>query len=223
MEFDELISNIDLHSPFHKMLEKNKLTITQNELLKYVDDNHFTIIHKRRQEGVSTALSVYILWLLINNPGHSIALIFSQTEEREKFRQIINMNLTLLEKIFKLHGYDMVLTAKNHNINETIFPNGSRIHYWSKNNKHAGRGHSLDFVYISEVTHQDNYMELIQCLYPCVAMSKKGRFLITSSTIRTLKEDFFMNGEGISEYWCNDFFDGKRFVIVEKYEFNHKV
>ena len=61
MEFDELISNIDLHSPFHKMLEKNKLTITQNELLKYVDDNHFTIIHKRRQEGVSTALSVYIL------------------------------------------------------------------------------------------------------------------------------------------------------------------
>ena len=112
----------------------------------------------------------------------------------------------------------MLLTPKNHNIHNTTLPNGSSIFYWLKRSKDAIRGHSVNFVYISELTFEDNYQELLQSMFPCLISKNKEnhRLLITTTDLRNLSEDFFMNGDGINEYWCNDFFDGRRFVIIEK-------
>lgn len=219
MEFSELINKIGIQSPVYGFLTSNKLTISQNELLRFIDKNKFSIIYKRRQEGVSTAISMYMLWLLINNPGYSIGMLFKNNSEKENFRQLINMNLTTLEGVFKKLGIDMVLTPERHNQSFTLFPNKSRINYWSRRSENAFRGHGINFAYISEITQEENYMQIIQGIWPCVAHSQKGKFLITTTDLRNLKEDFHMNGDGISEYWCSDFFDGKRFVIVEKYRY----
>lgn len=217
MEFEVLMNSIVLKSPIHTCVKGVKLTISQNELLKFVHNNHFSIIYKRRQEGVSTAISFYMLWLLMSTPGYTIGMLFSNTSERENFRQMINMNLSKLEEVFKKRGIEMVLTPKNHNIHNTTLPNDSRIFYWLKRSKDAIRGHSVNFVYISELTFEDNYQELLQRILPCINKKQKNsRLLITTTDLRNLSEDFFMNGDGIHEYWCNDFFDGRRFVIIEK-------
>ncbi len=84
--------------------------------------------------------------------------------------------------------------------------------------KNAGIGHKLDFIYISELNYQDDFITLVNNLYPCVAFNPKGRFLITTTDLRHLKDDFKMNGEGVFEYWTDSFFDGRRFVLVEKYK-----
>ena len=216
MEFDKLINQIDLQSPIYGLLKSNKLTISQNELLRFIDENPFSIIYKGRQEGVSTAISLYMLWLLINNPSYSIGMFFKTNAEKDNFRQMINMNLTTLKGVFKKLGIDMVLTPERHNQSFTLFPNKSSIHYWSRRSTGAGIGYRFDFVYLSEITQDEDYMELIQIIQLAVTYNK-GKFLITTTDLRNLKEDFHMNGDGISEYWCSDFFDGKRFVIVEKY------
>jgi hypothetical protein len=216
MDFDDFMNDIDFLS--YGESQNKKLSMFQNEMLKFVHENAFSIIYKRRQEGVSTAISIYILWLLINNPGYSIGLIYASPAERENFRQMININLSKLENTFQKGGYNIVLTPKNHDTQRTVFPNGSSINYWSKGSTNAGRGRSLDFIYISELNHQDDLIRLVATLYPCVVFSKKGRFLITTTDLRHLKDNFIMNGDGISEYWCDSFFDGRRFVLVEKYK-----
>jgi hypothetical protein len=217
MEFEELVGDIEFMCP-DGLFRNNKLTISQNEMLKSIHENPFTIVYKRRQEGVTLATSIYMMWLLINNPGYSIGFLYCSSAERELFRQMINSNLSKLEEMFKKQGIDMVLTPERHNQQRTTLPNGSTIHYWSKKSKDSWRGHRMDFVYISELGLQDNFIELIACLFPLVALNKRGRFLITTTDLRHLKDDFEMNGDGIYEHWCDSFFDGRRFVIVEKYK-----
>jgi hypothetical protein len=215
VEFEELVGGIEFMSP-DGLFNNNKLTISQNEMLKSIHENPFTIVYKRRQEGVSMAISVYMMWLLVNNPGYSIGFLFSSSAEREIFRQMINMNLSKLEEMFKKQGIDMMLTPEKHNQKNTMLPNGSTIHYWSKKSRDSWRGRSVDFIYISELGLQDNFIELMACLFPLVALNQYGRFLITTTDLRHLKDDFEMNGDGIYEHWCDSFFDGRRFVIFEK-------
>jgi hypothetical protein len=211
IDFDKLLNIIQFN-----YLGYFKLTVVQNEMLKFISDNKFLIVYKGRQEGVSTAISVYILWKLINCPGCSIGMLYSSNNERENFRQMINMNLDNIEKIFKSLGIDMILTPDKHNENQTCLPNGSKIFYWSKNSKDALRGMSLDFIYVSELNNKDNFIYILQSLMPCLNYNKDAKFLITTSDLRNLKEDFPMNGDNISEYWSGDYFDGTRFVLIEK-------
>jgi hypothetical protein len=218
MEFEELVSGIDFFTTPEYLFNKNKLTISQNEMLKSIHENPFTIIYKRRQEGVSTAILIYLMWLLITKPGYSIGFLYSSQNERENFRQMINMNLSKIEKMFENKGLNVIMTPEKHNTERTILPNGSRISYFSKNSKHALRGYSVDFIYISEMAFKDNFIEIISSLFPLVALKKNGKFVITTTELRNIKDDFQMNGDGIQEHWCDSFFDGRRFVIVEKYQ-----
>lgn len=216
MEFEELVGDVDFMSPTG-LFSNNKLTSLQNELLRFVDTNHFSIVYKRRQTGVSTAISIYMLWLLINNSRYSIAIMFSTDREREIFREMININLYRLENVCNKHSNtEKMFEPKFDDRSRTVLPNGSTIYYWSKKSKDVFLGHSLDFIYISELMFQDNFTELVQRLYPCIALKHNGKFVVTTTELRNIKDDFFMNGDGVSEYWC-DFFDGRRFVIVEKY------
>jgi hypothetical protein len=218
MEFDELMEGLCVPNPFEDFSSDFKLSISQNEMLKFIDESNFLLIYKRRQEGVSTAISVYMLWLLLNNPEYSILFLYSSVYERENFRQMINMNLSNIENIFKKKGINMMLTPERHDSQRTKLPNGSSILYRSKKARDATKGMTVNFIYVSELGFGDNFLELISCILPCITAQKNGRFLVTTTDLRNIREDFPMNGQGVSEYWCDSFFDGKRFVIIEKHK-----
>jgi hypothetical protein len=213
MEFHDFISEIDFSSPYSDSnCELHKLTYSQNEMLSFIHENRFSVIYKRRQEGVSSAMCIYLLWLLINKPNYQVGMICSSRTERELFRQVINNNLHKIEKAFKKQNIDSaILTPTNHNMDFTKFSNGSKINYWTKNQPDAGRGYMLDFIYLSEISFMDNYMGIIQALSMC-----GGKFVLTTTELRNLKDDFFMNGDGISEYWCIGLYTARRFVMIEK-------
>jgi hypothetical protein len=220
MEFHEFFESMDFSQPYAdddtplKII--HKLTMSQNQLLTFVNDNKFTIIYKKRQEGVSSALAAYLLWLLINNDNYRIGMVSPSRSERENFRQLINMNLSKLEILFMKKGFDdSILTPENHNVNFTKFINGSSINYWTKNQPDAGRGHALDLVHISEMSYNDDYTRLINSMMISVMSSKNGKFIITTTDLSNVKDDLFMNGDGVNEYWM-DSFSGTRFVIFEK-------
>lgn len=216
MKFDKLVNDIDFVSP-HDLFNNIKFTISQNEMINFINEKEFTIIYKRRQEGVSTAICAYLLWLLINNPKYTIAFIYVSNSEREMFRQMINMNLSKIEEMFNVLGFDEKFTQINHNLSCTSFSNGSSIHYWPKKSSGvAGKGRRLDCVYISELNYRDDFMRIISSILPCLTFSKNRKIIITSTELRSIKENFLMNGDGIDEYWNGDFFDGKRIVLFEK-------
>ena len=220
MEFHEFFESMDFSQQYaddETSLKKiHKLTMSQNQLLTFVNDNKFTIIYKKRQEGVSSALAAYLLWLLIKNDNYKIGMVASSRGERENFRQLINMNLNKLEALFERKGFgDSILTPENHNINFTKFINGSSINYWTKNQPDAGRGYALDLVYISEMSYSDDYTGIINSMMLSVMSSKNGKFIITTTDLTNIKDDLFMNGDGVNEYWM-DSFSGTRFVLFEK-------
>ena len=211
MEFEKFLSILEF-SQFNKM----QLTVVQNEMLKFVIDNRFLIIYKNRRGGISTAISLYMLWLLIENPKCSIGMLYSSLAEREIFREIINLNLSNLQETFKAKGLDSTFALVHNAVNKTTFPNGSKILYWSKHSENALRGTTLDFVYISELNDRDNFDYLLRCILPCLSLKKNSKFIITTSELINVKEDMIMNGYGVSEYWSGDSFDGKRVVLTEK-------
>lgn len=215
MEFKSFFEGFDLDFTSN-MNNKRSLSVSQHSMLNFIHDNPFLVIYKGRQEGVSTCVNLYLLWTLLTKPGIQIAMLHSSSHEREMFRQTINMNLDKINLFFSKFNIECVLNEKTHNVNATKFPNGSTIRYWSKGNKNAGKGSSLDFIYISELCLSDNFIELISCLFPCVAFSKNGKFLITTTDLKNLKEDFNMNGDLIVEYWSDNFFGGTRKVLIEK-------
>lgn len=216
MEFHQLIGMLDLASPYGEPNPPNKLKLTllQNEMLTFVNEHRFTVIYKGRQEGVSTAMNIYLLWLLLNNPGYTIGVIFVNAQEREMFRQMLNMNLTLIQNFFKEQGIDEPLSPINHNTSRTILQNNSSIHYWTKNSPNIGRGIRFNLLYISELIVYDNSLDM---LMPTIS-ARGSKLIVTSTDMRNLKENFLMNGDGVEEYWCADKFYGERFVIVEKLE-----
>lgn len=210
MEFHNFIQEIE--GPTYK------ITPNQNSLLNFIHTNKNCVIYKNRQEGVSTAICLYLLWKLITEPGIKIGLVSEATSEREIFRQTVNMSLSKLESLLKelLGGNTNALfSPSSHNINSTKFPNGSTIYYISVNNKHAGRGIYLDFVYMSEFRDSKQWMDMLICLSPCMTLSNNSKLIITSTEMRNLRDELL--NEEIQEYWCGDLFDGKRMVLTEKY------
>lgn len=209
MEFHNFIKEIEG--------QNYQITATQNSLLKFIDETQHSIIYKKRQEGVSTAISLYLLWLLITKNDYSILMVYTSTVDREIFRQNINMSLSKLEDIFEKHyKQEIRFTPKEHNINRTRFPNNSSIEYASANNRNTGRGFHVDLLYISEIN--ENCFDLMPALIPCLMPTQRGKIIITSTDYREIKTNYFLNTPNVEEYWCNGFFDGKRVVIFEKTE-----
>ena len=213
MEFDDLVKIMDFYLSDDDG-QKIQLTLSQNEMLRHINESSFTVVYKRRQEGISFAISIYIFWSLIKNSGYSIIFLYSSTAERELFRQMINSNLGKLESFFLKKGLECKLTPEEHNLNLTKLPNGSTIRYVSKNTQL--RGYSADFIYLSELRNKDNFIETLACIFPMIAFSLKAKLVITTSELRNIKDDFLMNGDYITEYWTNSFFDGTRKVLLEK-------
>jgi len=219
MEFHDFCKLLDV-SLNHSLVEESnfiRLSLAQRNFLSFLEKNKYTIVYKQRQEGVSFAMSLYILWKVIVNPKFKVGVIASSHQEIQTLRQLINGNLHVLEQIFHSQGLEnTILTPEKHNQKFTEFSNHSKIQYWTKKQRDAGRGYLLDFIYISELGFNDNYDDLIQSFMCCFnPTSNKSKFIITTTDLNNLKEDFFMNGDGIMEYWT-DSFDGKRKVIIEK-------
>src|ERR1035437_5425631 len=160
MEFHEFFELMDFSHDYAddiSIAKFKQLTISQNELLTFINENKVSIVYKKRQEGVSSAISAYLLWLLINNNNYTIGMITPNRHDREMFRQFINMNLKKLEIIFKQKGIeDFILTSEKHTIDYTSLPNGSEIFYWTRNQKNAMRGYKLNTIYISELSYNDD-------------------------------------------------------------------
>lgn len=220
MEFHEFFELMDFSHDYAddiSIAKFRQLTMSQNELLTFINENKVSIVYKKRQEGVSSAISAYLLWLLINNDNYTIGMLTPNRHDREMLRQFINMNLKKLEEIFKQKGFEnFILTPENHNVNYTSLSNGSEIFYWTRNQKNAMRGYKLNTIYISELSYNDDYIGIIDSIMPSL-FGCNSKFIITTTDLSNIKDDIFMNGEGVSEYWM-DFFSGKRFVLFEKLE-----
>ena len=212
-EFEDFLNCLYVPSEITENSHIFELTISQNELLKHLEENDHTVIYKKRRQGVSTAISIYLLWLLLSRPKYKIILVSKGQYDRECFRQLINSNLNIIELIAKKQGFDSwKLTTKNHNVEKTIFANNSEISYLSINNIHYFRGFRVNCLYFSELLNEDNFFNTMTSALPCIFGVNNSKLIISTTDFRNIGVKL----KGIKEHWVGDYFDGKRFVIVEK-------
>jgi hypothetical protein len=207
MEFHNFIKSIE--GP------KYQITGAQNDLIKFIHSNNHLIIRKKRRGGVSTAVCFYLLWLLVKTPNIRIGLITQHQHEREVFRQLINMSLSKLEDIFQEqfgNGIDVRFNMLSHNLNRTLFPNNSSIHYFNINNTESLRGFAFDVVHISDI-EENIKTDIVDLVMLNLAHIKNSKLIITTTMNN---EEFYPFPNIFQEYYYHDLFDGKRIVLFEK-------
>lgn len=197
------MEHVILSTPWGKILSP-KLYLHQNELLRFISENDRVIVHKTRQEGVSTAIIFYLFWHAISNPEASIAFIGTNSTpyEWENFRHIIQ-DCKGKNKLFKITTI---------NRDKIEFDNGSRIIFRSGSSD-ALRGENFNLIHISELNYIKNKVKFLQAMWPMMCL-QNSKLIITTDELVT-KDRYFPNSKGVEEYFCNAY-NGKREVLVEK-------
>jgi len=97
MTFNKFLEkNIRYIYPFQQLSVEMELYPLQQEVVDLIDQNDtFNIIYKRRQEGISTAISLYVIWKMIENPGISIAT-FSNRIDSIILKRNFSYNIKIL-------------------------------------------------------------------------------------------------------------------------------
>lgn len=141
------------------------------------EDIHQFICLKARQLGISTimlALDLFWLWMF---PGLQGALIADTAENKDTFKQTIEIMLEGLPEGFQI-------PVKRHNRNGLLLKNGSRLMYLSagrRKNSGLGRSRGLNFVHATECSSWGDQKGL-DSLLASLATENPNRLYIFEST-----------------------------------------
>lgn len=149
-----------------------------DELCEGLDSGvHMFVCLKARQLGISTimlALDLFWLWMF---PGLQGALIADTAENKDTFKQTIEIMLEGLPDGFKI-------PVKRHNRNGLLLKNGSRLMYMSagrRKNSGLGRSRGLNFVHATECSSWGDQKGL-DSLLAALAADNPHRLYIFEST-----------------------------------------
>ena len=140
-------------------------------------DVHMFVCLKARQLGISTimlALDIFWLWMF---PGLQGALIADTAENKDTFKQTIEIMLEGLPAGFKI-------PVKRHNRNGLLLQNGSRLMYMSagrRKNSGLARSRGLNFVHATECSSWGDQKGL-DSLIASLAEENPNRLYIFEST-----------------------------------------
>lgn len=209
MTFNTFLNLIEFYTGNKNWFSNSKLSLNQKEIVDLIHTSKYSVIYKSRQDGVSTVLSLYLLWRMVETPGITIGLL-SHPGAREIFRQNVNWNLSNLKL-----GY------KTHNVDRTILTNGSQIFYLSGQYPNALRGLSLDIIVLDDLLDEERDGFLVDSILT-TASRECGKIIISTSG-NAIKDDVnlrFDSNINFQEIYGH-FFNGKRQVLIEKFK-EHK-
>lgn len=197
---------------FQKFLDKLDYTLypIQQEIVDVIDQNDtYNVIYKRRQEGISTVLSLYVIWKLIENPGISVALFTNKISGVN-----LHMFLSTNKKIFEV---------KTDSVNKTVLKNGSQALYYSFSscvNDYHYRGHKFDMIILEDLFDIERFRINYNDAHNFIStvsrnMPINGKMIISTSEIPQREKDKLSALIIVQEIY-GGFFNGKRKVLIEK-------
>jgi len=199
--------------------QKLKLLGTQKYYIQEISrglaaGQHWFVVLKGRQLGLSTvSLALDLYWNYLH-PGTQGSLVTDTDENRNNFRTMLSMYMDNLDKAYKV-------PIKAHNRSELTFRNTSRMAYLvagTKKNSGLGTGKALNFIHATECSSwgdEDGFRNLLSTL----AETNPKRFYVFESTARgynlfqemwdTAKKSQFQRAIFIG-WWRNEFYRKER-------------
>ena len=147
----------------------------QNDLVKMISDNRFTVIKTCRQAGKTTTAAATILWYALFNSDYTIAILANKLSTA---REILARVQRAYENLPKWLQQGIMSWNKT----SLELENGSQI-ISSSTGSSAIRGYSINFLYLDEFAFvprniQDDFFTSV---YPTIISGTNTKVVITST------------------------------------------
>lgn len=149
------------------------LTSYQEELLRSIQDNRFSIILQARQSYKTTTLTIAILHYILFNKDKLVALLGNKEKQSKGVLERIKLAYELLPLWLK-HGVQIW------NKRAITLANGSSIEA-AATSSDSIRGDSVSFLLIDEAAFIENWEDFYTSTYPTIASGKKSRIVLVST------------------------------------------
>lgn len=174
--------------------EPIKMYDKQKELIDFIQKEHYVIVMKSRQLGVSTILQVFISWIVVFNDNVSVAVISKSGEASTKFsRNIVsfidNLPKFLRPKYEKKNERSFILASTKSSVINTPVD--------AKNPSNCLRSESITFLVIDECAFIPRIQEAWDGIVPSLATSQKqarDRGIITGTILLSTPNKSVGNG-----------------------------
>jgi len=145
----------------------------QEEIIRTVHDNRYTIVLTGRQSGKTTSIVASILHYVTFNDEKTVALLANKGDTA---REILNRIQIAFENLppFLQHG------VVEFNKGSMVLENNCRI-IASSTSGSAIRGFSISFLYVDEADFVENFDEFYKSVYPTISSGKETKIVFTST------------------------------------------
>lgn len=166
----------------------------QREMIKSMHENRNSIFATARQAGKSTVVCGYMLWYILFNRDKTVALLANKGDTA---REILGKIQTAYQHLPKWiqHG------VKEWNKGSFVLENGSRI-LAGNTSADAIRGYSINFLFIDEAAHIDNWDVFFTSVYPTISSGKSTKIVLVSTPLGL---NHFWKTWSLAQQGLNDF------------------
>lgn len=145
----------------------------QEEMVKSMVENRFSIFTTARQAGKSTVVCGFILWYIIFHEYKSVALL---ADKADTAREILSKVHLAYEHLPKWLQQGVISQNKG----SIYLENGSRVFATATTSKSI-RGYSTNLLFIDEAAHIENWDDFFTATYPTISSGKTTQIVLVST------------------------------------------
>ena len=145
----------------------------QKEILRSYQNNRNTIITTARQSGKSTTTCAFILWYILFHAEKTVALLANKADVAREILGRIQLAYQHLPGWLQ-HG------VREWNKGSFILENESRV-FASATSSDSIRGFSINFLFIDECAHIENWEEFYTSTLPTISSGKTTKIGLVST------------------------------------------
>lgn len=147
----------------------------QEDMLKTVHDNRFSILKLPRQVGKTTSIGSYLLWVAIFHKEQNIAILANKGETAKEI-------ISKIQKSYENLPLWLQQGVREFNKHTIVLENGSRILATSTGSS-AGRGQSFNIVMLDEFAFVPRNIaeDFITSIYPVISSGKSTKVMMVST------------------------------------------
>lgn len=145
----------------------------QKDILRSFKDNRFTIITTARQAGKSTTTCAFILWYILFHSEKVVALLANKADVAREILGRVQLAYQYLPQWLQ-HG------VKEWNKGSFVLENDSRV-LAAATSSDSIRGYSINFLFIDECAHIENWDEFYTSTFPTISSGKTTKIGLVST------------------------------------------
>ena len=166
----------------------------QDKCVNSFIDNRFNIVLKSRQQGMSTLVASYAVWMAIFQKEKNILIIATKLSVAQNF-------ITKVKSMIKsLPKWLMLPEIKANNKQQIYFNNGSQIKA-IPTSEDAGRSESLSLLIVDEAAFVRNFDTIWTGIYPTISTGGRAILLSTPNGVGGQYYKLYTDAEaGLNEF-----------------------